>query len=52
MGNENAALAAALANLHRVVEKVQRETAPSDALLSQQNKNWPTGYSRLLTLAF
>jgi hypothetical protein len=47
MGNENAALASALENLRRVVEKVQAETAESDSLLVQQSglpQQWPEGF--------
>lgn len=47
MGNENAALVAALSNLRRVVEKVQRETAESDGLRlrdSQLPTQWPEGF--------
>jgi hypothetical protein len=47
MGNENAALAAALENLYRVVEKVQADTAARDSLLMQQAElpqQWPEGF--------
>ena len=44
---ENLALAAAVANLNKVVEKVQRDAAVSDALLVEQShlpRKWPEGF--------
>jgi hypothetical protein len=43
MGNENAALAAALSNLHDVLQKVQREAAQT-VLRQQDSSSWPEGY--------
>jgi hypothetical protein len=47
MGNENAALAAALTNLQYVVEKVQLQTKQQDAMLLQQMtlpSKWPDDF--------
>lgn len=55
MGNENVALAAALSNLRRVVEKVQRETTESDELLLKQSQlptQWPEGFFAATSGAF
>jgi len=55
MGNENLRLAAALENLRKVIENVQRETAQSDALLLQQSKlpnEWPEGFFEATAGAF
>jgi hypothetical protein len=47
MGNENAALVAALASLRKALENVQADTAARDTLLMQQARlpqQWPEGF--------